>query len=337
MPNINVSVKNKIAIADGTIYVCGNSDFVIDFDFDSEWDAYETKTARFTYNGSYADVVFTGNSCAVPIINNTFFFNVGVYAGDMHTTTAARVPCKKSILCGSGFPADPSPDVYNQIMEKLNEIDGVNPDDIAKAVSEYLTEHPIDDVSLGLTSAMVGQIIKVKAVDESGKPTEWQTVDMPSGGGETWELIKTVEIAEGAAETTALTVNTDEDGNAFALKKARLIQNFPKYTGETTVPKWSFTMVNGITNGAQAPLVYTSGLVTPNESAAAIGVYEVDLTMPGYQAEQAWRWGGLGVRGNFVPYYDARKLNGAEAIMSIGGTAMLIYPGCRFLLYGVRA
>ena len=39
------------------------------------------------------------------------------------------------------------------------------------------------DISLGLTSAAVGQIIKVKAVDESGKPTAWEAANMPSGGG----------------------------------------------------------------------------------------------------------------------------------------------------------
>lgn len=33
------------------------------------------------------------------------------------------------------------------------------------------------------TTAAVGQIIKVKSVDESGKPTEWEAVDMSSGGG----------------------------------------------------------------------------------------------------------------------------------------------------------
>ena len=37
------------------------------------------------------------------------------------------------------------------------------------------------DISLGLTSAAVGQTIKVKAIDESGKPTEWAPVDMPAG------------------------------------------------------------------------------------------------------------------------------------------------------------
>lgn len=39
--------------------------------------------------------------------------------------------------------------------------------------------------SLGLTSAAVGQIPKVKAVDSNGVPTEWEATAMPSGGAET--------------------------------------------------------------------------------------------------------------------------------------------------------
>ena len=39
------------------------------------------------------------------------------------------------------------------------------------------------DISLGLTSAAVGQTIKVKAIDASGKPTAWDAADFPSGGG----------------------------------------------------------------------------------------------------------------------------------------------------------
>lgn len=45
------------------------------------------------------------------------------------------------------------------------------------------------DLSLGVTGATVGQIAKISAVDENGKPTKWEPVDMPSGGGETRELI----------------------------------------------------------------------------------------------------------------------------------------------------
>lgn len=52
------------------------------------------------------------------------------------------------------------------------------------------------DISLGLTSAAVGQIIKVKAIDKSGKPTEWEAADMPSGGGETWEKISDVSLTQ---------------------------------------------------------------------------------------------------------------------------------------------
>lgn len=128
MPEMmNITVRNKIATkTDNVAYVCGNSDYVINFDFDSEWDAYDTKTARFAHDGQHTDVIFTGNQCNVPIITNTYAFHVGVFAGDLHTTTAARVPCRKSILCGSGAPANPTPDVYDQLMERMAQIE--NPD-----------------------------------------------------------------------------------------------------------------------------------------------------------------------------------------------------------------
>ena len=56
------------------------------------------------------------------------------------------------------------------------------------------------DISLGLTSAAVGQTIKVKAIDGSGKPTACSPVDIPSGGGgETWELLSDTTIDEDVA------------------------------------------------------------------------------------------------------------------------------------------
>lgn len=89
---------------------------------------YETKTARFVSCGTYTDVVFTGNSCPIPVIQDTRSLTVGVYAGDLHTTTPAYVSCVPSILCGGGVPADPTPDVYAQILELLNNIaDGGKP------------------------------------------------------------------------------------------------------------------------------------------------------------------------------------------------------------------
>lgn len=123
MPTINVEVKNKIARQTSKeLYVCGNSDFVIAFDFDAEWDAHHTKTARFKYGGSYQEVVFTGNECPMPVISNVNKIQVGVYAGDLQSTTAATILAWKSILCGGGTHEDPPEDVYNQLMEMMNNI-----------------------------------------------------------------------------------------------------------------------------------------------------------------------------------------------------------------------
>lgn len=104
------------------MYVCGNSDFVIDFDFDAEWNEYEYKTARFiTQDGLYTDVVFSGAQCAMPVLQNTHRIHVGVFAGNMHTTTPAYIPAKKSILCGTDAPATPPEDAYAQMMEDINQ------------------------------------------------------------------------------------------------------------------------------------------------------------------------------------------------------------------------
>lgn len=48
------------------------------------------------------------------------------------------------------------------------------------------------DLSLGLTSAQVGQIIKVKAVNDEGGPTEWEAVN----DGENWEKVADVTVTE---------------------------------------------------------------------------------------------------------------------------------------------
>lgn len=46
-----------------------------------------------------------------------------------------------------------------------------------------------DGAGMDVTGAKVGQIAKITAVDAAGKPTEWEPVDMPSGGNEDWTLL----------------------------------------------------------------------------------------------------------------------------------------------------
>ena len=120
--NIEIKVRNKRAKKTNAVeYVCGNSDYTVTFDFDKDWNGYNEKTARFTYGGVMIDIVFTGNQCSFPQIMNADIIKVGVFAGDLHTTTAAYVKAIQSIVSEEGLPIEPTPEVYAQIMEMLNE------------------------------------------------------------------------------------------------------------------------------------------------------------------------------------------------------------------------
>lgn len=107
-------------------------------------------------------------------------------------------------------------------------------------------------------TAQVGQTIVVKSVDANGKPTEWECVDMASGGGDIPEALPnphaltltgavtaeydgsqplSVEIPEGEKEFTLINtiklteevreviISEDASGNPFAYKEILIVQN----------------------------------------------------------------------------------------------------------------
>lgn len=220
---------------------------------------------------------------------------------------------------------------------------GIPKADLAEDVQTSLAKADTA-ISLGLSAATPGQIIKVKAVQD-GKPTEWEAVDMPSG--DKWEKIKEITIAEDAEESNALTINADENGNAFRLKKARLCAKFPAYTGTSNIPNFSFAMLNGKTTGRVHTLIYTGLWPKISTNSITGTVYYVDVS-GAQQIEYAQRSGNAGWSDDTT--YDYRTYGSnydqlgtiygdtlwAKPITSIGGTGMLIYPGCHFVLYGVR-
>lgn len=105
---------------------------------------------------------------------------------------------------------------------------GIPKSDLAEDVQTSLTKADTA-ISLGLTAATPGQIIKVKAVQD-GKPTAWEAVDMPSGGGETWEKVADIELRA----DTALYVLAD-----FAVwRKAKVIMRRPTYVSGLAKNVW---------------------------------------------------------------------------------------------------
>ena len=351
MPTIHINVKNRVATANGDSRIInGNSDYNIEFDFDAEWADLNNKIGIFAYNDAaahkwaYQTVMFSGDTCAVPILRDIHCVYVGVTSGNVRVTTPAKVQCRLSISDYADTEEPPSADIWGQILAKLDELqteideikaggggvevyyaelDGEYPSytlsadtplaDIAKAYAAnksivcrceiggktatlpvfvsmpktntwifsgagalgerypaqtftvaitpfgveaeqrriaaqtaldavtataneavlYTPQMLLDkqkqqaqkniginpevrttsmtnpvgvdghgklwsksDTSLGVTGAIVGQTIKVKAVDTDGKPTAWEAVDMAAGEAEVWEKVCEVTTTE---------------------------------------------------------------------------------------------------------------------------------------------
>lgn len=129
MHTIQVSVRDKIATqTDGTVIINGNSDYNIEFDFDAEWADLNNKVGIFAYNDAaahkweYQTVLFSGNTCTVPILRDIHCVYVGVTAGNVRVTTPAKVQCRLSISDYADTEEPPSADVWGQILAKLDEL-----------------------------------------------------------------------------------------------------------------------------------------------------------------------------------------------------------------------
>lgn len=123
MPEIVVTVKNKMAVGDGSVIVCNNSDYVVRFVLDSEWDALALRTMRIVYDSyTHTDIAFSGDTVALPAIIDRTSIGIGLYSGDIHTSTCAMFDCERSVMGNNSHAvAPPSSDVYNEIVEMIND------------------------------------------------------------------------------------------------------------------------------------------------------------------------------------------------------------------------
>lgn len=120
MAQITITIANRIASApNGVELVCNNPSDEIQFAFDSEWEAYQAKTARFAWQRYYIDVPFTGNTVNVPDIDKTNSVEIGVYADNI-ATTGVKIPFKHSIKSSGGTQAPPETNVYEELLNKIN-------------------------------------------------------------------------------------------------------------------------------------------------------------------------------------------------------------------------
>ena len=211
------------------------------------------------------------------------------------------------------------------------------------------------DLSLGITGAQVGKIAKITAVDETGKPTAWEAVDVVKPWG--WELINEVTIPEGSDEILEFVINTDSNSKPFKLHRFMMFVHLPIYTGESEIPRFGFGKINGYaynTKTFAAPLVYTSpsepSKTYPitfswmegdimgdgnhmciyghnNPSAGVHGGFRVETGVGGVPAAAMFRY-NTGVPQSSYDVY--------RPITSVGLSGILMFAGCKVWLYGTR-
>lgn len=127
MPTINVTVRNRIATAQRwQCIICGNSDYIVDFDLDDEWNDMPNKVAVFVTNTRgnirHERVLFDGSTCGIPVLRGVNMVDIGIEAGDIRTTTPAHVKCEACITDRAGMPQEPENNVYGQILAMTADI-----------------------------------------------------------------------------------------------------------------------------------------------------------------------------------------------------------------------
>lgn len=171
--NIVFCVHNQVITRTDTNVIVADSRNYLQatFIFSEEWNGKE-KTAIFIHDDKAYHVLLENDKCLVPWeVIKPGVLSVSVFAGDLITTNACVTSIKDSGYTDGTKPSDPTPTIYEQIMQKLDEIQTgtVDPDEIAKAVEKYLQEHPVETLTEADVQRIVSEYVAVHKEELKGE------------------------------------------------------------------------------------------------------------------------------------------------------------------------
>lgn len=209
MSEMIVQVRNKILRRIGGVnhFVSHNKDYTIQFQFDESWNNVRTKMAVFAYeDGEYGSEIFDGDTCNVPEFPREGRILIGVKAGEDLSTELLCIPvCKSADDVITDEYDEPDPKIYEQILDIINNL-----------WNGGTTVYPSPVKFLASPSAAkVGDLIRVKEVDENGDVTRTEGFDVGV------ELEKKINAPQVAQVGEVLTVEeVDADGKPKKWKTA---------------------------------------------------------------------------------------------------------------------
>ena len=212
------------------------------------------------------------------------------------------------------------------------------PEEMAKAVRGIQSG---GDLSLGITGATPGQIVRVKAVDEAGKPTEWEAVrDLTR---EPYELIKEITLTEPVAS-----INILSNDEGVSLSGAMVLWAIPGIVDLGSAKDIRVTLRS---DGGKRYYSYDNVNFMANESEYAFKIVEIKLfdtysistIMSGRASKPILTCQGIdGANSNAICRYTSAPSLGTTLIRDLNtfipsNLEMSFPAGTTIKLYGVRA
>lgn len=154
MTTIRLSANDQdLKIIDLVKLASGNKETVaLQVRFSPEWDGYTTSAVFFssTAPDDIYEMLLTEGRCTIPhevlaVAGELVIGIRGAKPDAVKVSDRIKYTVVDGAPTGTATAQGPTPDVYQQILEKLNDVTGVNPEDIKKAVAEYLAANPITE------------------------------------------------------------------------------------------------------------------------------------------------------------------------------------------------
>ena len=95
---------------------------------------------------------------------------IGIGEGDYRLTTGeAALKIDPSCYAEGQTPYPPTPDVYEELLKRVEDAETIDPDEIRAAIDDYLREHPIDVQMMSETNAGIAKVGNNLKIDAEGR------------------------------------------------------------------------------------------------------------------------------------------------------------------------
>lgn len=178
MPDIKITVHSKTAHAPPDAVIVGdNSDYIMTFAFDATWQGAAPKTARYVWTRGnvphHHDEPIVDDKAAVPLLHGVRLVAVGVFAGNLKTTTPAIISVEPSILDGDTNVEESDPVIWARILGMIGDPSALITEDkssLVGAINEVAAKAGTGGGSGGVSlppGGKAGQVL-TKASDADG-------------------------------------------------------------------------------------------------------------------------------------------------------------------------